>query len=109
MGWGTIVRKLLKKVAAATGSDVIQDVGNSLLYLVMLGLIFMGIGVGADKFKAVANVTDPTQLTLVGPIMGGLNQGMDMGSVAIVMGFVSIIIYALTGVWRQVRAEGLIR
>jgi len=91
----------LRKKVDAGADGAIQEVGNSMLYLVMLALIMIGIGVGAAKFLSVANVTDPSKLPIVGGVFSGITQGISMGSVAIVVAFIAIIIGVLAVVWQE--------
>ena len=98
-------RKLSKKVEAAT-DRAIETAGNAMLYLVMLALVMVGVGVGAEKFLTVANVSDPSNLAIVGQAFSGITEGISMGGVAVVVGFVGIIIAVLAGVWHEFRQSG---
>lgn len=104
MNWRKYMAILWKKEPAST--EAIEETGNAMLYLVMLALVMVGIGVGAQKFLAVANVTDPSKLPIVGGVFTGISQGINMGSVAIVVGFIGVIIYVLAQVWGSFRGEG---
>jgi len=78
----------------------IEQAGNAMVFLVMLALVMVGIGLGAQQLLNVANITDPSKLPIVGGAFSGITQSMKMGAVALVVGFIGIILTVLVGVWR---------
>jgi len=83
----------------------VQAIIGAMMYLVMAAFMMVGMGVGAQKFLAVANVSDPSKLPLTGGIFSGINQGIDMGSVALVVAFVALIIMTLLDAWEGFGGE----
>lgn len=87
------------------GADDIEASGNSMLYVGILTLIFIFLGYVTQTIINNLNITDVKSLPVFGPVLGPLQNALQIGATVILVLFLLFLVMALVGIVKWLRSR----